>query len=192
MSLDELRDRLAERYGEPHRLYHDLRHLHDVLTAVDELADEAADAEAVRWAAWYHDAIYDVHATDNEERSAKLAEAELSAYRLPADVVREVVRLVRLTATHDPARDDRNGAVLCDADLAVLASEAEHYAAYAADVRAEHAHLDEAAFAIGRARVLDTLLAHEPLYRTTTGRRRWEERARANVGAELDRLRQGW
>jgi predicted metal-dependent HD superfamily phosphohydrolase len=185
---EELRARLAERYREPHRRYHDLRHLHEVLQTVDELADEAHDLEAVRWAAWFHDAVYDVHRDDNEERSAELAEEELVALGCDRALVAEVCRLVRLTATHHADDGDANGAVLCDADLRILATDPWRRAEYVADVRAEYAHVAEGDFRTGRAAVLRELLSADRLYRTQGGHARWEDRARANVTAELHHL----
>ncbi|MGH3379956.1 MAG: HD domain-containing protein, partial [Actinoallomurus sp.] len=59
---------LLRRYAEPHRRYHTTTHLAEVLDHVGELAGEAADADAVRLAAWFHDAVYDPARGDNEER----------------------------------------------------------------------------------------------------------------------------
>lgn len=174
---------LSDRYDEPHRRYHDLRHLHEVLAAVELLADEAADVEAVRWAAWFHDAVYDIGAADNEEQSARLAEG-----LLPAELAPRVARLVRLTATHKPAHGDADGAVLCDADLHILAADDARYAEYVADVRAEYDAVSEADFASGRAAILDALLTGS-IFHTATARRLWEARARSNVSAEVARLR---
>jgi len=185
---EELRARLAERYAEPHRRYHDLRHLHEVLQTVDELAAAAHDLEVVRWAAWFHDAVYDVHRGDNEERSADLAVRELTSLGYDPTRVDEVARLVRLTATHRPADGDGNGAVLCDADLRILASDPWRHAEYVHDVREEYAHVPEGDFRKGRAAVLRDLLAADRLYRTDIAYGRWEERARANLAAELRQL----
>jgi predicted metal-dependent HD superfamily phosphohydrolase len=180
---------LLGRWAEPHRAYHDLAHLAEVLERVDLLAAEADQPDAVRLAAWFHDAVYDPTAADNEERSAALAETSLTRVRLAPDLVDEVTRLVRLTATHDVGIDDANGAVLCDADLAVLACDDLRYSSYSEGVRREYAHVDDAAFAEGRAQVLSTLLNRPALFRTAHGRSAWEQRARANVTAELGRLR---
>jgi predicted metal-dependent HD superfamily phosphohydrolase len=176
---------LIARYSEPHRRYHDVRHLAAVLTAVDDLADEADDIDAVRLAAWFHDAVYEIRADDNEERSARLAEAELPRAGVPAPRVADVARLVRLTATHAPPPGDRDAAVLCDADLAVLGSTHVEYAAYAAAVRDEYAEIADADFRAGRAAILTALLALPRLYTTDTGRDRWEARARRNVSREI-------
>ena len=179
---------LVRRYGSVSRSYHDARHLLEVLDAVDAMGDEADDIDAVRLAAWFHDAVYDVRAPDNEERSAQLAEGVLPAYDVDDETVTEVARLVRLTETHEPHAGDRNGEVLCDADLAILASDDSRYATYVDGVRAEYRHVDDHTFAIGRSAVLRQLLELSRLFRTKHGQATWEDRARANITRELDEL----
>ena len=176
---------LLGRYAEPHRRYHDLAHLADVLHHVDELAEHARDVHVVRLAAWFHDAVYDPTSSDNEESSARLAETSLAELRVEDAIVAEIARLVRGTAEHAPAPGDLDAAVLCDADLAILASGPERYRVYVEAVRAEYDHLDDRTFAGGRAAVLRRLLARDPMFSTPTGRDRWEAAARANVTAEL-------
>jgi predicted metal-dependent HD superfamily phosphohydrolase len=176
---------LLRRYAEPHRRYHTTEHLAAVLDRVDDLLAETHDADAVRLAAWFHDAVYDPVRDDNEERSAVLAERMLAETDLPAGTVAEVARLVRLTTTHDPAEGDRDGAVLCDADLAILAAPPDGYAAYAAAVREEYAAVPDEVFREGRAGVLRSLLELPALFRTAPGRARWEEAARHNLRTEL-------
>jgi predicted metal-dependent HD superfamily phosphohydrolase len=174
-------------WSEPHRRYHDLAHLAAVLGIVDQLAASAADPTAVRLAAWYHDVAYDPQRSDNEEVSA--ARARIGLLGLVDDATRtEVERLVLLTAGHDPEPDDANGAVLCDADLAVLASPPAAYVGYASAVREEYGHLSDAVFTAGRIAVLEHLLALPRLFRTT-GAQAWTEPARANLAAELSLLR---
>lgn len=187
-SEPELGEELIAAYGDDSRHYHDLRHLHQVLTWVDYLSREAADLDAVRLAAWFHDAIYDVRSADNEEQSARLAQERLTGTEVPPARVAEVARLVRLTDTHAPAADDANGKVLCDADLAVLGGGPDAYAAYARAVRVEYAHVPEDDFRRGRAAVLQSLLDLPQLFGTTRGRVEWEATARANVAAELRKL----
>jgi predicted metal-dependent HD superfamily phosphohydrolase len=179
---------LYARYEEPWRRYHDRRHLVAVLAYVDELAGLAGDADAVRMAAWFHDAVYDPGRQDNEAASADLAQELLPAHDVAADQVAEVVRLVRLTAAHDPVDGDANGAVLCDADLAVLGGDPAAYQAYVDRVREEHRGLDDATFAAGRAPVLEALLAQPQLFRTATARERWDAPARRNLAAEIGDL----
>ncbi len=175
---------LVARWSEPHRHYHDVRHLAATLTALDLLAEEpAAESRPVRLAAWFHDAVYEGVAGADEERSASLA-AELLA-DLPE--VDEVVRLVLLTAGHDPDPEDAAGAALGDADLAILGSMPGRYDVYVRDVRLDYDHVDDASWAIGRTAVLDQLLSLDPLYRTPKGAALWSERARANLTRERSR-----
>ncbi|MFA1544878.1 HD domain-containing protein [Actinomadura chokoriensis] len=176
---------LDERYGEPHRRYHTRAHLTAVLDLVDELAGHAADPDAVRLAAWFHDAVYDPERADNEERSACLAARMLADTDLSPAGVQEVTRLVELTTTHAPDEDDRNGQVLCDADLAVLGADPDTYAAYAAAVREEYAFVPDEFFRAGRAEVLNGLLALPKLFHTPDARARFEEHARNNIRTEL-------
>ena len=177
---------LVAAWSEPHRRYHDLAHLAVVLGLVGELG-AAADLDAVRLAAWYHDVVYDPERADNEEISAQRARAGLRGL-VDDDRVAEVERLVRLTAGHDPAPGDANGEVLCDADLAVLAGPPEAYAAYASAVREEYRHLSDEEFTAGRTAVLEHLLSLPELYRTAAAQP-WTAAARANMSAELVLLR---
>jgi predicted metal-dependent HD superfamily phosphohydrolase len=175
-------------WSEPHRRYHDLAHLAAVLGLVGELAGDAADSDAVRLAAWYHDIVYEPERTSNEQVSAGRARAGLRGL-VPDARVNEVERLVLLTAGHDPAPGDANGAVLCDADLAVLAGPPDAYATYASAVREEYGHLSDEEFTAGRIAVLEHLLALPALYRTPEAARQWTDRAAANLTAELTLLR---
>lgn len=190
----EIRDRLLAAYDDPRRGYHDRQHLTEVLEWVDVLLDASpgdvdgsADRDAVVLAAWFHDAVYE-GAGDDEERSAALAERELATAGLPSFLVREVARLVRLTAAHRPEADDVAGAVLCDADLAILASDDAHYAEYLSGVRREFADITDGDFRSGRARVLRQLLDAASLFGTRYGREHWEQRARDNLRRELEVL----
>ena len=188
---DELRDRLLAAYSAPERGYHDVRHLEEVLDRLLELLPEESagvDQDAVLLAAWFHDAVYDGR-NDDEERSAELAADALAGF----DTARaaEVARLVRLTAAHQPADDDLAGQLLCDADLAILASGPGRYGEYVAGVRREYAHLPDPDFGAGRAAVLHDLAGREQLFHTAYGRAEWEPAARANLERELAALAQG-
>ncbi len=181
-------DNLIKRWSEPQRRYHTVEHLTAVLDRIDVLAEYADDPDAVRLAAWFHDAVYLPERSTNEERSARLAERALPEAGVPQATTDEVARLVRLTVTHDPAPDDGNGAVLCDADLAILAADTEAYDRYARAVREEYAFVPDDAFRAGRSDVLRQLLTLPRLFRTPYGERTWEVPARRNLEAELARL----
>ncbi len=138
-------------------------------------------------ALWFHDAVHDGEAGRDEERSAELADARLTGH-LGAREVEEVVRLVLVTTDHAPAPGDAPGALVSDADLAVLGSTPDRYARYARQVRAEYAHVPDDAFRTGRAAVLRALLGGGTLFRTPQAAALWEDRARANLTTELTTL----
>lgn len=183
----ELGESLIDRWSESHRRYHTPSHLLDVLEALDAIFqpdDDGSLRRQVRLAAWFHDAVYEGAAGEDERASAALA-AEWLTGLLPAAEVAEVVRLVLLTVSHDPAPGDRAGELLCDADLAVLGRSAQGYERYVAAVRQEYAHVSDADFAVGRADVVRRLLAMNQLFRTTSARRLWQEAALTNLVGEL-------
>ncbi len=182
-SLGDVGPQLVARYAGPGRVYHGLRHLHEVLDGVESLGSELADPVSVELAGWFHDAVYDVHRSDNEVASAALAR-ELLASNPDVDID-EVVRLVLLTVDHRVSSGDANGAVLCDADLAILAADHARYDDYAARVRREYAHVADDDFRAGRRHVLEQLLALPSLFHTRHGVTQWEAPARANLRREL-------
>jgi len=181
---------LLTRWSEPQRQYHTVAHLTAVLDVIDEHADLAPGPDRVRLAAWLHDAVYDPRALGdaNERDSAEFAEGLLATLGVPAETAAEVARLVGLTAGHATGEDDRDGELLCDADLAILASDPDDYAAYTAAIRREYAHVPDDAFRGGRAQVLKALLELPSIYRHPPLRAAWEDRARANLEAELKTL----
>ncbi|MDQ4502461.1 DUF4031 domain-containing protein [Sinomonas sp. ASV322] len=186
----ELGRELVERWSEPHRRYHTGAHLFAVLTALESIADDGAAPPAVVLAAWFHDAVYAGAAGRDEEDSAQLAETRLADAGLARGEVAEVARLVRLTASHAPAADDGAGQLLCDVDLSVLARDPAGYRRYTIQVRAEYSQIPDELFRAGRARVLEHLLALDPLFHTERARELWLERAHANLLTELDELRE--
>ncbi|WP_225755152.1 hypothetical protein [Actinotalea sp. Marseille-Q4924] len=187
---------LIDRWSEPARRFHNLRHLTDVLMRVDELAEETHEPDLVRLGAWYHGAVFDAaertsyagRGGEDEVASAALAREQLMSLGVPAPSAERVAYLVTALRRHNPDPDDFDCAVLCDADLAVLAAEPQRYKAYLEDVRAEYAHLPVEAFVRARIRILEKLTERARLFVSPLGAA-WEEPARQNTAAELHRLR---
>ena len=188
--IDDVGRALLARWSEPRRRYHDIGHLRDILGYVDVLAEYAADADAVRLAAWYHDAVFEGR-PDDEELSARKAEATWPCLGAAAGFIAEVARLIRMTAAHHPGgrRPGRRGALRRRPRLA--GGPARAVPAQLRDIRTEYAHVADDVFRSGRARVIGALLAAPALYRTPAARQRWEQAARANLEAELARLTDG-
>jgi predicted metal-dependent HD superfamily phosphohydrolase len=197
-STEQIRDAgqaLLDHWSTPGRTFHNLKHLTDVLARVDELVEETHEPDLVRLAAWYHGAIFDSadrkayanRGGEDEIASARLAYDELTALGVPEPRAHRVHDLVVALVRHSPDPADADCAVLCDADLAMLASEPQKYKAYLHDVRAEYAHLPARDFVQARLRILDKLLSRPTLFSSPLGAA-WEEPARQNLQAERHRL----
>jgi predicted metal-dependent HD superfamily phosphohydrolase len=186
------RDDLERRHAEPHRAYHTLAHVAQVLAGVDELiaaGEPVADPGAVRLAAWFHDAVYVPGSPDNERASAELADVTLDSLGLAADRRGRVRALVLATRDHTALDADADTRVLVDADLAVLAAPDPAYAAYVRAVRREYAAVPESAWRTGRGAFLAGMLARDAVFTTATMRVRAEPAARRNLAGELATLR---
>lgn len=193
--IREVGAELIERWTGPGRTYHNLRHLTDVLARVDELAEETHEPELVRLAAWYHGAIFDAadvaayanRGGEDEVASARLAREQLNELGVPAPAVERVHTMVIALVRHAADPSDFDCAVLCDADLAMLAAEPQRYKAYLHDVREEYAQIPMPDYLRARVRIVKKLLARPSLFVSPLGAA-WEEPARQNLAAELHKL----
>jgi predicted metal-dependent HD superfamily phosphohydrolase len=176
---------LVQRYSEPQRHYHNLSHVRQVLATVERFAGQVSDLQALRWAAWFHDAVYDPRAGDNEERSAEYAARALAAMHVRAAQITAVRDLVLQTKTHQPPDADPHSQVFLDADLAILGADEETYAAYARAIRREYDWVPEEQYRAGRARVLRVSLDRPRIFQTSELFIEREARARANIAREL-------
>ncbi|MGW2091651.1 DUF4031 domain-containing protein [Promicromonospora sukumoe] len=185
-------ENLVDRWREPHRVYHTTFHLAAALDAFDVVAGESGVPERELWRArlalWFHDAVHDGVAQQDEARSAELVAellGPLSGAGVTTEDIDETARLVMVTADHDPAPDDVVGGLVSDADLAVLGGSPVVYTRYTHQVRAEYCDVPDPLFRAGRSEVLRTLLAGGPLFRTAPGTTRWQTAAESNLATEL-------
>ncbi|PJI93996.1 HD domain-containing protein [Luteimicrobium subarcticum] len=186
---------LVERWSHPSRTFHNVRHLIDVLGHVDELAEETHGPDQVRLAAWYHGAVFG-HDEDaeratldssDEDASATLAHDELAALGVPERTAERVRHLVLALHRHYPDADDFDGAVLCDADLAIFAAEPQRYKEYLRAVREEYSAIPWPVFLRARRAIVSKFLARQAIFTSPLGSA-WEESARQNLAAEIQRI----
>jgi predicted metal-dependent HD superfamily phosphohydrolase len=185
-----LADALLAAWADPVRRYHNLDHLRDCLAELDRAPADGADRDRVEAALWFHDAIYDSRAADNEARSAEWARRALADLGIQSAVGDDVARLVSLT-DHTGLAPDPSGRLLCDIDLAILGGEPKAFDTYDRHIREEYAWVPEPDFRVARAGVLAGLLSRSPLYQTDHFRELYETAARRNLSRALERLGQG-
>lgn len=181
--------KLVARYSEPQRHYHTTKHIWEMLSifSAGEWPLSIEESHAVLLAVWYHDAIYDSKAGDNEEQSAQLAKQDLTAVATPGDqsqmLIINVMRLVRSTATHEPQRVDEQ--ILSDLDLAILGAERKRYREYMVGIRAEYEFVPMEIYIEKRIEILQGFLDRPQIYYYLTD---LEERARVNLNWEITHL----
>jgi predicted metal-dependent HD superfamily phosphohydrolase len=180
--------RLVAFYTEPHRHYHNHRHIADCLAEFDRLKTLASDPVAVELALWFHDVIYDPHAANNEVRSADLAVEWLQGAKAPAKLMDSVAALILATQHHDGTLHP-DAPLMVDVDLSILGQPPEQFGEYERQIRAEYAWVEPGVFAAGRAAILERFLARPRLYQTDLAFQHWEQPARANLKASIKKLR---
>lgn len=189
----DLLRQLETRYGEPHRAYHTLEHVRACLAHFDAVRALLRQPARVELAIWFHDAIYDPRAADNEERSAQWAYEALRAAGAGEEAAQQVAALIRLTqhgAEPGDGRPDGNDAsLLLDIDLAILGADPAAFDAYEAQIRREYSWVPWPEFCRKRAAVLRTFTQRPAIYRTDYFRRRFEESARQNLRRSLEKLK---
>ncbi|HYD88500.1 MAG TPA: hypothetical protein VEA80_13575 [Vitreimonas sp.] len=185
---DALGEALIRAWDEPQRRYHDQSHLIWLLDEADRRAALLRDHAFVGYAIWFHDAVYQPGAPDNEKLSAEWARASLAHDPILAE---RVARAIEMTKMHHEGDAEGDAALFLDMDIAVLGAPWEAYCAYAAGIRAEYPHINDAAFAAGRGAFLEKQLERPRTFRTDVYENERGETARANMRWEAEEMRRG-
>jgi predicted metal-dependent HD superfamily phosphohydrolase len=175
---------LVARYTEPHRAYHTLQHLSECFVELGHAVGLAEHPAAVALALWFHDAIYDTRAHDNEARSGAWARTALLSAGGAGEIAARVEALV-LATRHDVPPDGADARLVVDVDLAILGAEPPRFAEYEAQIRREYRWVPDDEFRQRRARVLGGFLTRPAIYSTAAFVDRLEARARANLARSL-------
>ncbi|TPN01002.1 hypothetical protein [Mesorhizobium sp. B2-1-3A] len=189
---EPLKQELSALYRAEDRHYHNLAHIEAMLALAGDYRASLHDPEAVEAAIWFHDAIYDSRAKDNEARSAALAEKKLAG-STDAGRLNRISAMILATATHqlplfDNAAATRDASLFLDMDLSVLGSAPNAFDAYERAVRHEYGWVEEPMWRAGRAAVLKDFLARPHIFHTPEFRQRFEPQARLNMARSLETL----
>lgn len=183
---------LKARYAEPHRRYHTWPHIEQLFTEYRSVAGQIVHHQAVLYALLYHDAVYAVPSSTNEEDSAVLMLDELGPHAAPVllDLAARIIRATRHHLVEDvaPGAQAHDCSLFLDMDMSILGADEERYHIYAAQIREEYAVVPDAAYKAGRARILTEFLDRPRLYFSAHYFERLETRARANILKELQAL----
>lgn len=175
------------------RAYHSWQHILECLDHLNSWeAVHGATDPAIRFAIFYHDAIYEPGSADNEARSVELATKRLVTLRAAPELAQDVRELILATAHTAPGvqpsgstaiasatRTARN--LIVDIDLAILGADPDRFLEYDEQIRLEYRMTPAGAFARARARLLAAFLARDRIYLTGFFHDRLESRARVNL-----------
>ncbi|MFD1983218.1 hypothetical protein ACFSOZ_11115 [Mesorhizobium newzealandense] len=192
---DPLKRVLSALYSAKDRHYHNLAHIEAMLALAGDYRGLLDDPEAVEAAIWFHDAVYDSRAKDNEAQSAALAEKKLAG-RTEAGRLNRISAMIVATATHllplfEDATAARDAGLFLDMDLSILGAAPDAFDAYERAVRREYAWVEEPMWRAGRSAVLKNFLARPHIFHTEEFRQRFELQARANMARSLEALTAG-
>lgn len=181
-------------YGGGKRHYHNLDHLVHGLSEIRVWAAnvdaDRQDADMLRKAFWFHDAVYQHGAGDlsDEEESARL----WLGSGLDRTGAEDVAQLIRATDHFQgSAIAHRLKHILLGTDLAILGQEDEVYDAYRRAIRAEYAHVPQAVYREQRGKALAHLhrkAQSGELYRDDYFAGQYNQRAMDNLQREMAQL----
>jgi predicted metal-dependent HD superfamily phosphohydrolase len=172
-------------HTETHRYYHTLAHLAHLYAALQPVWYTLEEPDAVLFALFYHDSIYDPQSVSNEEESAVLARRRMGEMSVPAETIQKCNRIILATKSHQNTGDSDTN-LFTDADLSILGSSSEDYAQYAKAVRGEYAIYNDAVYAAGRAKVLAHFLGMDRIFKTAYFFDSRESPARRNLKWEIN------
>ncbi len=178
---------LVMRYSEPRRAYHTLEHIRHCLDEFEQVRHLAANPDIVELALWYHDAIYDTKAKDNEERGAALAIQMTEDALLPDNLGQSVANLI-IATKHASDSTDPDVQIIVDVDLSILGQDEEKFDEYERRIRTEYEWVAENAFIVGRSAMLKAFSNRPAIYSTQFFRNKYEAQARQNIVRSLARL----
>ncbi len=175
---------LSDLYSERHRAYHTLSHLTHCLDEFEEARHLAERPGEVEMALWFHDAIYDPRAKDNEERSAELSRRIAKEAQLREAFGKRVYDLV-LATEHHGLPDGADARLLVDIDLSILGRPKDAFDEYETNIRKEYHFVPPDRYRSARSAILRSFLDRPAIYSTDFFRQKYETRARANLERSL-------
>lgn len=176
---------LVRRYSEPHRRYHTCDHIAHCLKQFDLAADLMDNCDAVEMGLWFHDAIYEPGAADNELESAQLFEEITNDQQ--SLLKQSVYDLIMVTKhpEHPKCLDEK---FMVDIDLSSFALPWGVFIQDSQAVREEFSHLPDERFFAGHLKFLNSLVRRPTFFFTDFFQTRYEAIARKNIARYMKDL----
>ncbi|HLK29328.1 MAG TPA: hypothetical protein VKT28_12175 [Puia sp.] len=183
----ELWSEIEKYYSNRKRHYHTLQHLNNLLFQLIEVKNEIQHWETILFTLYYHDIIYNSLKSDNEEKSAELAEKRMKQLFVSGDIIEQCKKQILATKSHvHSINGDTN--YFTDADLSILGQTWEVYIAYCKNVRKEYSIYPDFVYNPGRKKVLHHFLTMDRIFKTEFFNSKFEIQARKNLQKEIEML----
>ncbi|WP_395373485.1 N-methyl-D-aspartate receptor NMDAR2C subunit [Marinicella sp. W31] len=174
-------------YSESHRHYHTCEHIHASLKHLDATRSLAENSDAIELALWFHDAVYQPYAADNERKSADWAMRFLQANACQQSLVDGVDDLIMVTMhNEEPKTSDQQ--LILDIDLAILGAPAVVYDQFESNVRKEYRWVPFFLYRKKRKQILYSFLNREHIYHQPFFASKFEDQARHNLNRAIKNL----
>lgn len=182
--MDKLWGEIEKNYSSKKRHYHTLQHLDNLLKSLLEVKEVIQHWEAVLFTLYYHDIVYNALKSDNEEKSAALAEKRMKQLSVSSDTIERCKQQILATKSHIESTDSDTN-YFTDADLSVLGQRWEIYELYYKSVRKEYSIYPDFVYNPGRAKVLNYFLAMGRIFKTDFFYNTFEIQAKQNIQKEI-------
>lgn len=174
-------------YTSTGRFYHNLSHLEAMARQVVKYRSLLEDVDAVLFALFYHDIIYNINQGDNEKKSGEECIAALKKLNVPDKRIQKCYKLILCTEKHT-SQGDFDSDFFLDTDLLILGASSKEYRQYSEQIRKEYSVYNDREYNQGRIAVLKHFLSADRIYKTETFYTLYEEQARINLKEELKTL----
>ena len=180
--------KVAAAYSANGRFYHTLTHIQHMFTIADQLQAVTTDFTAVQLAIWFHDAIYQLNAIDNEILSADLFMTLSESVIQPA-IRQQVYQHIIATLHNGSQMLDHDSRYMVDIDLSSFGLPWEKFLQNSRHVREEMRHIPDEEFYPKQYRFQQSLLKHGRFYQTDYFFRNYEQSALNNIADYFVRLK---
>lgn len=185
--IDCLWEEIETQYSEKGRHYHNLLHLENMFSELEEVKTNIVDFTSVSFSVFYHDIIYNASSKSNEEKSALKAKERLAELDVSQDTITVIYDQILATKLHQKSENEDTNYLL-DADLSILGKNFEDYLAYTRMIRKEYSIYPDLLYKPGRKKVLKHFLELDSIFKTDYFKKKYEVQARSNIAAEIQLL----
>lgn len=175
---------IERRYSGFGRHYHTVAHLEHIAKELFRHPEKFLNPDTIVFSIVYHDVIYNILKTNNEERSADYARRNLSKTSFPAEETDRCISMILATKTHSITNDPEIN-LFTDADLSILGADPNTYVTYTEQIRKEYFVYPGSIYNPGRRKVIEHFLRMERIFKTDSFFNTYEEQARKNLTSEL-------